>query len=229
MRQQIEDHDGLTREQLRAYGMKGVTFLRVTFIALSLFLLCSTLAQAQTLTYTVKTTTSDGRTVVPEFTWATTPAAAGCTASGATGWTGAREPQGTLVLPSIAVTKSFRLECFWTGDNTALLKFTAPTELEGGAPLTDLGGFRVQYGRNLQTLDESVYLQDPALREWRSPPLAAGEWCFGMRSFRTNGLESEPIKLASPSCKTMTVGATQSRTLVVSVELPAPPSTVTLE
>lgn len=193
-------------------------------LILALALLLAAPAFSQTLTFTVETSTSGGTAVVPRLTWTTSPAAASCTASN--GWTGTKAAAGTEILPAINATKSYTLTCSWPGVNTAIVTWTAPTTNTDGSALTDLAGFRMQYGSSATGLDQSVYLQNPALRTWTSPALAAGTWFFGARAFNAAGLESDLSNVAS---KVLTAAASQVRTLEVAIKFPNPPTGVTVQ
>src|SRR5688572_4913924 len=94
----------LSDADVRDYGAKLSTFAKVfVFVLLGVLLLGAVpaFAQTPTMTFTVKTTTVGGATVAPELTWATTPAASSCAASGATDWTGPKPAQGTALLAAI--------------------------------------------------------------------------------------------------------------------------------
>jgi hypothetical protein len=193
-------------------------------LLLAACLLLAAPAFSQTLNFTVETSTSGGTAVVPRLTWTTTPAAASCTASN--GWTGAKPAAGTELLAAINATRSYTLTCTWPGDTTALVRWTAPTTNTDGSAYTNPGGFRMQYGSSATGLDQSVYLQDPALRQWRSPSLTPGTWFFAVRAFNAQGLESEISNVAS---KVLTAAANQSRTLEVAIKFPNPPTGVAVE
>lgn len=206
--------------------MKRHAYLICALLLVSLF---GSFAQAQTLTFTVETTTSSGTAVVPRLTWSTAPALAQCVASAvpaATDWTGPKGTQGTALLAAITATRSYTMSCNWPGNLTALVRVTRPTTNSDGSPLTNLAGYRIQYGRAADALDESVYIADPAQLTWTSPQLAPGAWFFAARSVNTQGLEGGLSPIAT---KTLTAGASQTRTLEVAVRFPSPPIPVTAE
>lgn len=185
-------------------------------------------AQTNTLTFTVETTTSNGTAVVPKLTWATTPAATSCTASGATDWTGTKAVSGSVTLAAIGATRSYSLSCAWPGKPTIVLQWRAPTAFNGGGvlnPATDLGGYRIQYGRTAANLDQSFYLQEPLALTWTTPPLAPAEWFFTVRAYTPQGLESaQALPIVSAFTR---AGDAQTRTLEVAVKFPNPPTDVT--
>lgn len=197
--------------------------MKKVLLAVAALLLAGPL-YAQTLTFTVESTSSGGVAVVPRLTWTTSPAGATCTASN--GWTGTKAAAGTELLPAISATRSYTLACSWPGIQTAIVSWTAPTTNSDGSPYTNPGGFRVQYGRTATTLDTSAYIQDPAARTWTSPTLAVGSWAFAVRAYNAQGLESELSNVAS---KVMTASASQTRTLEVAIKFPNPPTGLTVE
>jgi hypothetical protein len=189
------------------------------------------LSQTNTLTFTVETSTSNGTSIVPKLTWATAPAATSCTASGASDWTGTKAMSGTVTLAAIGETRSYSMSCAWAGKPTIEVRWSAPTTFVSGAPLnpaTDLGGWRIQYGRSASNLDQSFYLQDPVAVKWTTPAtLATGTWFFTVRAYTPQGLESaQAVPIVSASTR---AGDAQTRTLEVAVRFPNPPTNVTAE
>jgi hypothetical protein len=181
------------------------------------------LAHAQTpaLTFTLETaTTADKSAVVPRLTWATTPAAASCTAGG--DWSGTKTATGTQLLAAVNTSKAYSILCNWPGVAVAALTWTAPTTNTDGSALTDLAGFRVQYGKaaNEAALDTSVYLQSPTATSWTSPTLAPGAWFFGVKAYNALGLESA---LSNIVTKTTTAGASDTRSLTLGIKFPSAP------
>jgi hypothetical protein len=72
-------------------------------------------------------------------------------------------------------------------------------------------------------LTQTEYLQNPALRTWTSPDLAAGTWFFAVAAFNSLGLESDLSNIVS---KTTSAGATDSRSLALAIQYPSPPTGV---
>jgi hypothetical protein len=87
-------------------------------------------AASPTLTFTAQTTTGNG-SVVPALTWATSPAAQSCTASGDPAWTGTKAAAGTQTLAAITSSKTYQLVCTWPGDTTATISWTDPDHEHG--------------------------------------------------------------------------------------------------
>jgi len=194
---------------------------RLLAIAALVLLAAPAFSQTPSLTFTLQTSTNDGKSVIPKLTWSTTPAATSCTASGTTDWTGTKTAAGSVTLAAVNVTKTFALVCNWPGISVAAVSWVPPTINTDGSPLTDLSGFRIMYGRGPTEpeLDTSFYLQVPTATSWTSPALAAGTWYFGVKVFNTLGLESALSNVAS---KTMTAAASDQRALALTIRYPSP-------
>ncbi len=178
----------------------------------------------------MQTSTSDGQTIVPKLTWASTPAATSCAASGATDWTGSKAASGTVTLAAVGTTRMYSLSCAWAGKQTIEVSWKAPTTFKSGAalvPSADLGGYRILYGTSAAALNETFYLQDPLALKWVTPALAPGTWFFQVRAYTPQGLEGDvSVPIVSASTR---AGDAQTRTLEVSVKFPSAPTNVTAE
>jgi hypothetical protein len=183
-------------------------------------------AQVPALTFTLESTSPDGKTVVPRLTWSTTPGGAACAATGS--WTGAKAASGTEVLAAIATSQSYTIKCDWPDNLTPTVNWVAPTTNVDGSAYTNPGGFRVQYGKSSTNLDTSVSLTGPALTSWKvTPPLTPGGWCFSVRAVNALGLESELF--SPPRCAQYGAGSTDSRTLNLGITVPSSPTGVTVK
>lgn len=198
-------------------------------LLIGLALLACPAAFAQTMTFTVETSTSGGSAVVPRLTWTSTPAGAVCSASAvpvAADWAGTKPAAGTVLLAAINATRSYTLVCNWPSNLTATVTWTAPTLNTDNSPLTNLAGYRIVYGRTSIALDTVASVNSPTVLTWTSPTLAAGTWFFAVKALNTTGIESDVSNVAS---KTLVAGASQTRTLEVAVKFPNPPSNVQVE
>lgn len=192
---------------------------RAAFLAAALLALAAP-AFSQTLTFTLETSSADGKSVTPRLTWSTTPAAASCTASGATDWTGTKAAAGTQILAPVTSSKTFTLVCNWPGDLRATVNWVKVTTNADGSAYTNPGGYRVLYGPSASNLNQSAYIQDPNATSWQSPTLAAGAWYFGVLAYNDLGLEGAVSNVAS---KTLTAGASQTRALELTIRFPSAP------
>ncbi len=72
---------------------------------------------------------------------------------------------------------------------SAVVGWVAPTTKADGTPLTDLAGYRVQYGPATGLYTASVSASADALSAV-VPGLSAGAWFFAVRATNTSGVES---------------------------------------
>jgi hypothetical protein len=183
-------------------------------------------AQAQTpldVRFILETSTSDGKGILPRLTWTTTPAADSCVASGTPEWSGPKDPQGTVQLPTTSVTQTYGLACTKNGVTTAVVSWTAPTTNTDGSAYTNPGGFRVVYGTSPSTLNQSLRVTDPAARSAQVQNLAPGTWHFAVITVNALGLESALSNIAN---KVATAADSVTRTLELTIRFPNPPGDV---
>jgi hypothetical protein len=198
-----------------------------TLMAALLFVsLAGSFVEAQTppsLTFTLETTTPDGQQILPRLIWSATPAPTSCTASGAASWTGTKPASGNVQLPAVSASQTYGLVCNWPGVAIVALTWDAPTTNTDGTPLTDLAGFRVQWGLTAADLSNSAYIQSPTARSWNSGTLAANTWHFGVRAFNALGLEGP---LSTVVSKATTAAQNVTRSLALTVKFPGAPTNV---
>ncbi|HKU16591.1 MAG TPA: putative Ig domain-containing protein [Steroidobacteraceae bacterium] len=72
----------------------------------------------------------------------------------------------------------------------ASLSWTPPTQNVDGSTLTDLAGFRVQYGTSPSALNQTVELANAGLSAYVVTGLTAGTWYFTVRAYSSGGAES---------------------------------------
>jgi hypothetical protein len=181
-------------------------------------------AEAQTAgTVTLTATPASGNgSVTPTLTWSTSPAAIGCTASGA--WSGSKAASGTLTAPAIASTSSYKLTCSWSGgDAGATVSWTPPNTNSDGSTLTDLAGFRVMAGRSSSDLDLSVYVSDAKATSARLGPLANGTWYFAVRAVNSKGFESANSNVGQKTISAPPLVAADATAIIVVEKVPSAP------
>ena len=76
------------------------------------------------------------------------------------------------------------------GTGAALLRWNAPTTTTSGAPLTDLAGFRVYYGKSQPQFDHVLEVANPVATEVTIGGLGAGTWYFAVSAYTRSGAES---------------------------------------
>ena len=92
---------------------------------------------------------------------------------------------------------AFVLSVGAAGAGTATVRWVAPTANEDGSPLTNLAGFRIRYGKNLASLDQSVTISGAATTSYKITGLTTGTWYFTLSSFTNVGVESKQSSAAS--------------------------------
>jgi hypothetical protein len=75
---------------------------------------------------------------------------------------------------------------------SATLEWLAPAEYEDGAPLLDLAGYVVRYGREPSTLDKSIRLDNAGITSVVAENLIEGTWYFTLSAVNASGVESRP-------------------------------------
>lgn len=191
---------------------------------------------AQTLTFTAQTTTGAG-SVVPVLTWSTTPAAASCTASGTTDWTGSKAASGTQTLTAISSSQTYTMVCTWPGDTSARLSWTAPTQYTSGSPLTKctsqtevgtcLRSYTVHRGSSATALSEARNVDNRDALGYTWTGLASGTHFFGVRAVLGDGTSSDTSNVVS---KVINTTQTVNRTVGITVNpKPNAPSNFSVE
>lgn len=198
--------------------------------------LCAFAVQAQTLTFTAQTTTGAG-SVVPVLTWATTPAATSCTASGDAAWTGTKAAAGTVTLAAVTASKTYAMSCTWPGDTTATLTWTAPTQNTDGSALAKcasqtatgscLRSYSVHRGASAAALVDTKNVDDRNATGYNWTGLAAGTHFFGVRAINGDGGISE---LSGVVSKAITAVENVARSVAITVNpKPNAPTGLTVE
>lgn len=171
-------------------------------VAVGLCLLLTGVAMAQTTptgSFNLATRINSDGTLTPTLTWSTTPAATSCTASGDSAWAGTKAGSGTQTLASFPNTtpKAYALVCNWPGTTQALLTWTPPTTNTDGTALTNLAGYRVNYGAAQNQLVQAAQIANPAATTHTIANLTAGTWYFGLKAYTTQGMESDLSNIVS--------------------------------
>ena len=132
------------------------------------------------------------------LTWAAVNVAT-CTASG--GWSGSKALSGSEKTPPLSSDQTYQLVC--TGPNgnalamttvtlrSADLWWTAPTRNTDGTPLTDLAGFKVQWGPVSRHYTASAGVTGAGTTTYQTL-LDPGTWYFSVVAVNALGEESAP-------------------------------------
>jgi hypothetical protein len=70
------------------------------------------------------------------------------------------------------------------------LSWNPPTQNSDGTVLSDLAGYRIYYGRDVNSLGRTVDLNNPGLTRYVIENLSSDVWYFTMSSFNSDGVES---------------------------------------
>ena len=74
---------------------------------------------------------------------------------------------------------------------TVTLFWTAPIARTDGTPLTNLAGYKIQYGRMSGIYDYQVDIDNPGVVAYVVENLVPGDWFFALTAYDTEGLESD--------------------------------------
>jgi hypothetical protein len=80
---------------------------------------------------------------------------------------------------------------------SATLLWAAPTENTNGTPLTNLAGYRINYGTNASSLTNVITISNATTTSYEITNLAAGTWYFTIQAFNSEGIDSSPSVSAS--------------------------------
>lgn len=202
-------------------------------------MLATAAAMAQTpnaLIFNAQTVTGAG-SVVPKLTWSTQPAAASCTASGASDWTGTKAASGTVTLAAITSSKTYQLVCTWPGDTTAKLTWVRPTQNTDGTALeictsqtatgSCLRSFTIYHGDTAATMNTTVTVNDRNATTYTFTGLPIGPEFFAVRAVNGDGVSSDMSNVAS---KTLTAGPSATEKVAITVNpQPNEPTALTVE
>jgi hypothetical protein len=82
-------------------------------------------------------------------------------------------------------------------NGSATLSWTPPSENTDGSSLSDLAGFRVQYGTSPTALTQTVQISNPGVVTYVVTGLNAGNWYFSVRAYTSGGAESANSSVVS--------------------------------
>jgi hypothetical protein len=73
---------------------------------------------------------------------------------------------------------------------SAALKWTPPIENEDGTPLVNLAGYRIYWGRDGESLSNSVQINNPSVTRYVVDNLVPGDYEFAVTAVNERGVES---------------------------------------
>lgn len=84
-----------------------------------------------------------------------------------------------------------------TSDGAATLSWTPPTQNTDGSSLTNLAGYRIQYGASASALSQIIEVSNPSLSAYVVTGLSSGTWYFAIKAYNSSGAESALSNVAS--------------------------------
>jgi hypothetical protein len=80
---------------------------------------------------------------------------------------------------------------------TAIVSWTPPVQRTDGSALTDLAGYRVYYGKGLNSLTQIIDIRNAGQTSQFIDNLDTGTWYFAVTAYTNDGLESEMSNLGA--------------------------------
>ncbi|MGH8137870.1 MAG: putative Ig domain-containing protein [Steroidobacteraceae bacterium] len=96
---------------------------------------------------------------------------------------------------------AFSLTVTQIGAGSTTLSWQPPTQNTNGTALTNLAGYKIQYGTNKSSLSQTVQVANPGLTRYVVSNLSPGTWYFGTQAYTTVGTQSALSALASKTIK----------------------------
>jgi len=75
-------------------------------------------------------------------------------------------------------------------NGSATLSWTPPTQNTDGSTLSDLAGFRIEYGSSPAELSQTIEVANPGVATYVVTGLTSGSWYFAVKAYNTGGAES---------------------------------------
>lgn len=124
-----------------------------------------------------------------------TPTAAG-TNSGIT--IRVSDGKATASLPAFAIVVSAASS---GGNGSATLSWTPPTRNTDGSTLTNLAGYRINYGTSASSLSKTITVANAGVANYVVENLSAGTWYFSIKAYTSTGTESGSSPVVSKSIR----------------------------
>ncbi len=101
------------------------------------------------------------------------------------------DTKDTTSLPAFSITVNAPV------NGNATLSWTPPTENTDGSNLSNLAGFRIQYGTSPTALTQTIQIANPGVVTYDVTGLNAGNWYFAIRAYDSSGAESANSNVVS--------------------------------
>lgn len=96
-----------------------------------------------------------------------------------------------------AALPAFAIAVVQSGAGSATLSWTPPTQNTDGSTITNLAGFRIQYGTSPSALTQMINVGNPSVASYVVSGLGSGTWYFAVRAYNTSGAESADSNISS--------------------------------
>lgn len=187
----------------RTFAYWMISLVLLMLLSLSVAWNVANAQTSNTGSLTLATTVNADGTLTPKLTWSTTPAATSCSASGDTEWAGTKAASGTVTLSAkpASTPRAFAMICNWPGDTQALLAWQPSTQNTDGSVLTNLAGYRVNWGVSATALTQSAQIASPSTTNYTVTNLTPGTWFFGVKAYTSQGAESSLSNIVSKTMR----------------------------
>jgi hypothetical protein len=98
---------------------------------------------------------------------------------------------------AVASLPAFSLSVLQAAGGSATVSWTPPTTNTDGSALTNLAAYRIEYGQDQSTLDQTVYVDNPGATNYTVGNLSAGTWYFAVVAMNQAGMFSERSNIGS--------------------------------
>jgi hypothetical protein len=94
---------------------------------------------------------------------------------------------GSASLPTFSITVTAIAP---PANGNATLSWTPPTQNTDGSTLSNLAGFRIQYGTSPSALSQTIQVTNPGMATYVVTGLSSGTWYFSVKAYTSSGAES---------------------------------------
>ncbi len=164
----------------------------------------TTVTAGQAYTFTPTASDPDGNTLTFSIAnapaWATFDAATGRLSGTPTAANVGSTSGVTITVSDGRTTASlaaFSIAVAAASSGSATLTWVAPTTNNDNSPLTDLSGYRIEYGRSATNLDQFANVNTAGVTTYRVENLSSGTWYFAVRALSASGRQSNVSNIAS--------------------------------
>lgn len=100
-----------------------------------------------------------------------------------------------------ATLPAFNITVSDTGNGSASLSWTPPTQNTDGSSLTNLAGYRIYYGTSSGSMTQRIQVANPGIAGYVVGNLTPGTWYFNVRAYSSRGAESAASNVATKTVR----------------------------